>query len=135
MTELTTEQAVALAVAGGKLAKAKKELAPGTHEVTVMAEITVTLTKGEDYDQNIVPKADAWGLLAAALRGKDSREIAAIVRESLSGDLKGEIDRLKGAAAAAIMVLKGATLTRCAGKVTHSGLTVSLVEATEAVPA
>ena len=135
MTELSIEQAVALAVAGGKLNKAKKELTPGTHEVTVVAEITVTLTKGEDYDQNIVAKADLSALAAVALRDRTPVEIAAIVRESLSGDLKGEIKRLQGHAAAAMLILKGATLTRCAGKVTHSGLSVSLVEAGEAVPA
>lgn len=134
---MTNETLATLATAkvhkGKAIKAASADLAVGTHDVDVLVRITGSLTRGEDFEQRIVGKADAWGLLAAALHGKDSREIAALVRESLSGNLKGEIDRLKAEAAAAMLVLKGATLTPCNGKITTK-LTAEVVEV-EAVPA
>jgi hypothetical protein len=118
---------------GAAVKAASAELAVGTHDVDVLVRITGSLTRGEDFDQRIVGKADAWALAAALLARLGPVDVAAVVRDSLSGALKGAVDSLKAEAAAAMLVLKGATLTRCNGKVTTK-LSAEVVEA-EAVPA
>jgi hypothetical protein len=85
---------------GAAVKAASAELAVGTHDVDVLVRITGSLTRGEDFDQRIVGKADAWALAAALLARLGPVDVAAVVRDSLSGALKGAVDSLKAEAAA-----------------------------------
>jgi hypothetical protein len=128
LSTLATSKVVKSAAAKAAAA----DLPVGTHAVDVLVRITGSLTRGEDYDQRIVAKADAWALAAALLARLGPVDIAGIVRDSLTDPKLGDaVKALKGEAAAAMAVLKGATLTRCNGKVT----TKLTAEVVEAVPA
>lgn len=127
LSTLATSKVVKSAAAKAAAA----DLPVGTHAVDVLVRITGSLTRGEDYDQRIVGKADPWALAAALLSRLGPVDVAGLVRDSLSGDIADAVKTLKGEAAAAMAVLKGATLTRCNGKVT----TKLTAEVVEAVPA
>lgn len=89
----------------------------GEYPVDFKVHVTGKVTKGEDYDQEIVEKAEPWLLLAVALSHLNGVTVASIVREALtaSPDL---VDGLKVQAADAIAAVKGPTKTRCNGKIT-----------------
>ena len=142
MTELSTVEAVALAVAGGKLAKAKKDLAPGTHTVRVAVEIEATITKGEDYTQAFPATLKPWRAVAFLLdmiaKGEATGPVAVaeVVRAMLtSGEVEARAKAVEAQAKASALILAGSTERECAGKVTVPSLTVTLVESTEAVTA
>jgi len=135
LEELTTEQAVAIVVAAGKLGKAKKALTPGTHEITTTVEITATVNKGEDFDQRQQQKLHPLKL-AAVLAGMvaklgGSLDLAEAVRLTLTGGevLADAAKSLQKEADAAMTILGSSTLTRCAGKVTVPSVSVKVVEA------
>jgi hypothetical protein len=142
MTELSTVQAVALAVAGKKLDKAKADLPAGTHEVRVAVEITATINKGEDYTQAFPATLKPWlgvaFLLDLIAKGEATGPVAVadVVRAMLTpGEVEARAKAVESQAKAAALILAGSTERNCAGKVTVPSLTVTLVEATEAVPA
>ena len=116
-TELDTV-ALGKALASKEVREASKALAPGEHEVDLLVRITGSLKRGEDYSQNVVQKVDWGSLCAVLLDGKNAKEIAEAVRLSLSDEAKAKAKEIKKAADAAMLVLKGSTLTECNGKVT-----------------
>lgn len=125
-TELDTV-ALGKALATKEVREASAALAPGEHEVDLLVRITGSLKRGEDYEQNVVPKVDWTSLCAVLLDGKNPKEIAEAVRLSLSDEAKPKAKAVKTAAAAAMLVLKGSTLTECNGKVT-TDLAVEVIE-------
>lgn len=134
---MTKETLATLAIAKVHKAKAVKaasgELAVGTHEVDVLVRVTGSLTRGEDFDQRVVGKAQPWSLLAVALSKLNGITIAALVREALDADAKKAAE-IKSAADAAMALVKAPTLTRCNGKIT-TALVAEVVESGEVVPA
>jgi hypothetical protein len=142
MAELSTVQAVAVALAGKKLDKAKKDLAPGTHKVRVAVEVEATINKGEDYTQAFPATLKPWRAVAFLLdmiaKGEATGPVAVadVTRAMLTpGETEARAKAVEAQAKAAALILAGSTERECAGKVTVPSLTISLVEATEAVPA
>jgi hypothetical protein len=128
MTDTLATVATAKVHKSAAVKAASADLPVGTHTVDVLVRITGTLTRGEDFDQRIVGKADPWALAAALLSRLGPVDVAGLVRDSLTDSkLADAVKALKGEAAAAMAVLKGATLTRCNGKVTTK-LTAEVVE-------
>lgn len=132
MTNLTNAEILAAVKVLAKHAtKASKGLAPGDHPVDVTYRVRGTVTKGEDYTQEIVNKVDTWLLLGVALSKLNGTTAESIVREAIAIEESEDADALakevKDAAKAAIRKLKGTTATDCNGKVTHS-LTAEKVE-------
>jgi len=132
---LTTEQAMALVAAAGKCGTAKKELAPGTHEITTTVEITATVNKGEDFSQRQMQKLHPVKLAAVLFQKLVELgavvEIADAVKATLVGGeaLEAAAKALKAEGEAAMKVLGGSTLTKCAGKVTVPSVSVKVIEA------
>lgn len=117
--ELSKVEVVALAKAV-KDAAAKEAgagVTAGEYPVDFVVRVSGSLKKGEDYDQEIVAKADPWLLLAAALSHLNGVTVDSIVREALTAD-ESLVEGLKAKAADAIRAVKGPTKTRCAGKIT-----------------
>jgi hypothetical protein len=110
-------KAVAALVSDTVAREAAATIPVGTHPVDVTVRLTGTLTKGEDYDGQIVAKADPWTLLAVALSHLNGVTVESITREALAADPALVADLKKGAQAA-IEAVKGLTVTRCNGKVT-----------------
>jgi hypothetical protein len=117
--EMSGVQTVALAKLVKETAarEASKLVPAGEHAVDFTVRVTGKITKGEDYEQPIVEKADPWTLLAAALSHLNGVTVDSIVREALTApaDL---VDSLKKQAADAVAAVKGPTMTKCNGKVT-----------------
>jgi hypothetical protein len=120
------------AVSAAAARKASAELTPGEHNVDCLVHVTGTLKRGEDYEQEIVAKADPWTLVAAALSHLNGVTVDSLVREALTADPE-LVKSLKREAATAVKAVKAPTLTACNGKVTVK-LDVSVVsEAAAAV--
>lgn len=119
MTEMVAEQIVAVAkVVKDAVAKdAGSRLAAGTYPVDFSVRVTGSIKKGEDYDSEIVAKADPWMLLAVALSHLNGATVDSIVKEALAAD-PAMVDSLKEKAAQAVEAVKGPTKTRCNGKIT-----------------
>lgn len=119
MNEMNSVQTVAVAKAIKDAASkdASGKLTVGVHTVDFTVRVKGTITKGEDYEQDIVAKADPWLLLAAALSKLNGVTVDALVREAVSAD-EALIDGLKAKAADAIQAMKVPTKTKCNGKVT-----------------
>ena len=113
----------AAVVAVGKLVSDKESseasatLTAGKHEVDVTIRVHGTLTRGENYTQPIVEKANPWLILAVALSHLNGVTVASIVKEALTAD-PAMVDSLKVQAADAIAAIKGPTDTPCNGKTT-----------------
>jgi hypothetical protein len=112
----------ATAILIGKLidaAKAKKAIEPGEHVVdeTVVLHVSGQVNKGEDYDQEIVLKADPWTLLLAALSHTNGVTIESIAREALTADPK-LVKSIKKDAKDAMAAINATTMTHCSGKTT-----------------
>jgi hypothetical protein len=120
--------ALGKALSSKEVREASKALAPGEHEVDLLVRITGSLKRGEDYDQRINPKVDWTSLCAILLDGKNAKEIAEAVKLSLTDEAKEKAKAIKADAEAAMLVLKGSTLTECNGKVT-TDLAVEVIEA------
>jgi hypothetical protein len=120
--------ALGKALSSKEVREASKALAPGEHEVDLLVRITGSLKRGEDYDQRINPKVDWTSLCAILLDGKNAKEIAEAVKLSLTDEAKAKAKAIKADAEAAMLVLKGSTLTECNGKVT-TDLAVEVIEA------
>jgi hypothetical protein len=125
--EMSKVQTVALAkVIKDAVAKeASGGLVAGEYPVSFTVKVSGKVTKGDDYDQNIVAKADPWLLVAVLLSKVNGVTMDAVVRESVTQD-PAMLDSLKASAAAAIEAIKAPTLTKCNGKVTTK-LAVELV--------
>jgi hypothetical protein len=121
----------AAVIAVGKLvsdtesSKASAGLAAGQHNVDVTIRVKGTLTRGENYTQPIVEKANPWLILAVALSHLNGITVDSIVKEALTAD-PAMVDSLKVKAAEAIAAIKGPTETACNGKTTAK-LTAELV--------
>lgn len=127
--ELSKVETVALAkVVKDAVAKAAgADVTAGEYPVDFVVRVSGSIKKGEDYDSEIVAKADPWLLLAAALSKLNGVTVDALVREALTAD-EALVEGLKAKAADAIAAVKGPTKTRCAGKITTK-LTVQPVAA------
>lgn len=119
--------AVAKAIKKAAVESASSTLVAGEYPVDFTVRIKGSLKKGEDYDQDIVAKADPWLLLAAALSKLNGVTVDSLVREAETQD-ESLIDGLKTRAAEAIAKIKATTTTKCTGKVTTK-LTVEMVVA------
>jgi len=104
---------------------ASSEMTAGEHPVDFTVRIKGTIKKGENYEQEIVAKADFVLLFAVALSHLNGATVDSIVRESLTAD-PNLVDSLKVKAAAAVARIKETTKTHCSGKVT-TNLKVELV--------
>lgn len=111
--------ALSKAVKDAVAKKASSGLSVGTHNVGFTVSIKGTLTKGLDYESEIVSKADPWMLLAVALSKLNGVTVDCLVREALTDD-DALIESLKLKAAEAIQAIKAPTKTTCNGKVTTS---------------
>jgi hypothetical protein len=116
---LSATDTVAIAKAiGDKMADAAKgALAVGRHDIDLTVRIRGTVTKGEDYPQDIVAKAQPWALLAVVLNKLNGITIDSIVREA-DTIAAGAVDEVKDATDRAIAAIKNKTTTICKGKVT-----------------
>jgi len=121
-----TKVAISKAVREAAYSAAVKEIEVGTHPLNVDVRLQGTITRGEDYEQQIVEKADPWGLLAVALSKLNGVTIESLVRE-VTGETEAKVTEIKEAAKKAMEVVKGKTMTSCNGKVTAS-LTVEVIE-------
>ena len=119
MTDLTSIHtlAVSKAIKAATAKAASGELPAGSYQGEVAVVVSYDLTKGEDYDQAIVAKADPWTLLAAALSHLNGVTVGSIVKEALTADPE-LVKSLKASAKTAIEAVKAPTDTRCNGKVT-----------------
>jgi hypothetical protein len=133
MKQRTDAETVALgkALDAKEVREAVGALTVGTHPIDLWVHLTGAIKRGEDYTQRIVAKADPWALAAALMKRLGAVDVAALVRDSLTGDLVDAVKALKGEAAAAMTILKGATLTECNGKVT-TDLTIEVAESAPA---
>ena len=119
MKDLGRNETIALAkVIKDAVAKdASAGLSAGEYLVDFTVRVSGSFKKGEDYDQEIVAKADPWLLLAATLSHLNGVTVESIVREALTADV-ALVDSLKENAAKAIQAIKGPTNTTCNGKIT-----------------
>ena len=108
---------VALAKVVKDAKEAGAEIVAGDYPVDFVVRVSGSLKKGEDYDQEIVEKAEPWLLLAVALSHLNGVTVDSIVKEALTADA-ALVDGLKAKAAEAIAAVKGPTKTRCGGKIT-----------------
>jgi len=117
--ELSKVQTVALgkAIKDAVLKEAGAGVTAGEYPVDFTVRVSGSIKKGEDYEQEIVAKADPWLLLAEALSKLNGVTVDALVREALTAD-EALIEGLKAKAANAIQAVKGPTKTNCAGKIT-----------------
>ncbi len=109
--------AVAKMVSDAEAKEASGSLAAGKYDVDVTVRVRGTLTRGANYTQQVVAKADPWLLLAAALSHLNGVTVASIVKEAVTAD-PDLVDNLKVQAAEAIATIKGTTETECNGKTT-----------------
>jgi len=89
----------------------------GVHNLDFTVRVSGLVTKGADYEQPIVEKAEPWVLLAAALSHLNGVTVESLVREAMT-DRAELVDSIKLQAADAIKAVKGTTMTKCNGKVT-----------------
>lgn len=124
MAKPTNEQVLSLLSADQILALSKIKLpsgardavAPGEYSGQATVTVSYKLKVGNDYEQNIVAKADPWALLAVALSKLNGVTVDVIVRESVDGSISAET--IKAEADAAIQKIKATTKSSCKGKVT-----------------
>jgi len=117
--EMTNEMTVALAkvIKDAAAKDASGKLVAGEYPVDFTVRVKGSLKKGENYESEIVAKADPWLLLAAALSMLNGVSMdALVVRAELAKEEL--VDSLKLKAAEAIQKIKATTKTPCAGKVT-----------------
>lgn len=119
MSNLNAAEIIALSkVVEPKVLKdASAKLAAGDHEVDFLVQVRGSLRKGEDYQQRIVAKADAWTLLAVALSHLNGVTVESIVTEALNAD-PDMVKSIKKKADDAIASVKAPTMTTCNGKIT-----------------
>lgn len=117
--EMDAVQVVALAklVKEGQAKAASAGVAAGEYAVDFVVRVHGLVTKGENYEQPIVEKAEPWVLLAAALSHLNGVTVESLVREALTAPAE-LVDSLKKQAADAVAAVKAATMTKCNGKVT-----------------
>ena len=117
--ELSKVEMVALgkAVKDAVVKEASGAVTVGEHAVNFTVQVSGTVKKGEDYEQEAVAKADPWLLLAAALSKLNGVTVDALVREALTAD-EALVEGLKAKAADAIQAIKAPTKMRFNGKIT-----------------
>jgi hypothetical protein len=127
MQEMDNVDVLALskAVKDAMAKKASSEVKAGEYPVCFTVSVKGSLKKGEDYEQEIVAKADFITLFAVALSHLNGVTVDSIVRESLTAD-PAMIDSIKLQAAEAVQKIKETTKTMCSGKVT-TNLVVEMV--------
>ena len=98
----------------------RAKIKPGSYKIneTFAAEIKGEIRVGADGTQEIVAKADAWGLLALALNKLNTVTVDHLLKEYFDGAAKAAAAELKKRTAKAIRKLKGATKSKVRGKVT-----------------
>lgn len=95
----------------------------------VTIDVAGSINVGEDYEQEIVLKADPFTMLAVALSHLNGVTIESIANEARTADPE-YVKSIKAQAVAAWGVVKSDTKTACKGKVTvvkGSGATVGTV--------
>lgn len=119
MSNLNAAEIVALSkvVKAADAKKASAELAVGTHDVDFLVQVTGQVKRGEDYEQEIVLKAEPWKILAVALSHLNGVTVESIVREALSADPE-LVKSIKKQATDAMKAINEPTKTSCNGKVT-----------------
>lgn len=108
--------AIAKVISDKQLKEFRADLSAGKYAVDFLARISGGLNVGEDYDQNIVAKADPWKLLAVALSKLNGVTVESIVREAEVDAL--DTEDIERRAKTAIAAIKAGTVTVCRGKVT-----------------
>ena len=119
MSNLNAAETVALSkvVTAKQVKEASAELAIGDHEVDFLVQVRGSLKRGENYEQQIVAKADPWTLLAVSLSHLNGVTVESIVKEALTADPE-LVKSIKKMAGEAIADVKAPTVTQCNGKVT-----------------
>ena len=122
---LSPQEVIALskAVTAKEQKTAATELAPGEYDVDFVVQVQGSIKRGEDYDQQIVAKADPWTLLTAALSHLNGVTVESLVKEALTAD-PALVKSLKKQAAEAVQKVKGPTETHCNGKVTTNVIVI-----------
>lgn len=117
--QMSAVQTVALAklVKDAAAKAASAGVTVGEYKLDFTVRVSGLVTKGADYEQPIVEKAEPWVLLAAALSHLNGVTVESLVREALT-DRSELVDSLKKQAADAVAAVKGPTMTKCNGKVT-----------------
>jgi hypothetical protein len=123
MSNLNTLDFATLTVLSKMVAAAQKDVRDATEagSYTVNRQVTVdvtgTVNVGEDYEQEIVLKADPFTMLAVALSHLNGVTIESIVEEAKSADPE-YVKSIKAKAVEAWGEVKSGTKTACKGKVT-----------------
>ena len=119
MNELSNAMTVAVAkvIKDAAAKEASGKLVAGEYPVDFTVRVKGSLKKGEDYESEIVAKADPWLLVAALLSKVNGATMESVVRDSLAAD-ESLVEGLKASAADAIQKIKAATKTTCNGKIT-----------------
>lgn len=123
MSNLNTLDFATLTVLSKMVAAAQKDVRDATEagsytanrQVTV--DVTGTVNVGEDYEQEIVLKADPFTMLAVALSHLNGVTIESIVEEAKSADPE-YVKSIKTKAVEAWGEVKSGSKTACKGKVT-----------------
>ncbi len=92
-------------------------LSPGEYEIDFLVHVKGTITKGEDYKERIVAKANPWALLAVAFSKLNSVTVDSLVKEA-DVIAQGDVEEIKARANKAVENIKDSTLSDCLGKVT-----------------
>ena len=121
------------ALTDSALKKISAELKAGNYPVDILIRIKGELTKGEDYKQDLVAKADPWGLLAVALSKLNDVTVEALTREAVKLSDK-KMTEVKAQAKEAIAKVKAPTKSTCNGKIT-ANVVAEVVENSESAAA
>ena len=116
------------------LGSLRDQIQPGEHIVDADIRVQGLAKVGEDYEQRIVGKAKPWDLLTAALdlantqlaaAGVTGIDLDAVVKAAEVID-PAKVKAAKKATDAKVAASKAPTVTACKGKVTVSGVSVTL---------
>ena len=117
MTESLQVLAIAKVIKDAMAKEISGSLKAGTYPVDFTVNIHGQVTKGKAYNQNIVAKANPWGLLAVALSKLNGVTVESIIRDA-EVIAEGDISQIKEQAELAITKVKANTTQACTGKVT-----------------
>lgn len=128
MSSLPAEVIIALgkAIRKEEVAASSSEMIIGETEVDMLIRISGTLTKGEDFEQRVVAKAQPWDIVAVALSKLNGVTVESLIRESM-GMEEAKVTEIKEQAKAAMSKIKSPTNTIMNGRISPK-LTIEVVD-------
>jgi hypothetical protein len=118
--------AIAKAIKEKMLKEASKELEPGHYDLDFMIRFLGGMNKGEDFEQRLPNKINAWLAFALALSKVNAETRKTIIDSVVQAHSNGKesdehkklVDQIKGEVMALLDEIKGTTVTTMTGKVT-----------------